>query len=548
VNSIITPGAVESGLNRAVLHLFLLLSGALLCGQSVTAFAAPAETVNTAPDSTAAGVKRPLPARAATTDQTTPAVAEKKSGGSETEHPAPHEKQTAAPASGVIKPLPIRTLATGRKIAISAGSDEKKAPNVGGSDATTAGKSVAEPSTGEKRPLPTRTVATGLKQTLETNADEKTAEVPSNGEKRRLPLRTMARDKSGNMAEPAEAIKERETEQVQPVLDDRKVVGTAIAEKRPLPLRTVAQDQNQSAAVKTDSKQSAETGADRTGAGETQSSSSLTGIKRPLPSRSPTQDLKTSSEVKKPLEAVQRQPGPGANVATEKRPLPLRSALIDQKTAAPAKAEITKLPAAEKTPPAAAENKTAPVAAAQKTAAVVKKQLPKDESAATKTEQKLRTVTAGSSAGNWTVMVGNYLLESALITDLDRVKKAGFTGLVKPGDKKKTVMSRLLLAEFNDRGAAQAALDKLKRHTADAFILDQGGVHAVFAGSYLLDSRASSEKARLAAAGFTLNLKKVEVAIPSKNLSAGRFKDKKSAEAACEKLKSAGITATLVRQ
>ena len=72
------------------------------------------------------------------------------------------------------------------------------------------------------------------------------------------------------------------------------------------------------------------------------------------------------------------------------------------------------------------------------------------------------------------------------------------------------------------------------------------GACPVYAGSYLLDSRAAFETERLGAAGFALTLKKVEVAIPSKSLSAGSFRDKKTAEAALDKLKAAGINATLV--
>jgi cell division septation protein DedD len=147
--------------------------------------------------------------------------------------------------------------------------------------------------------------------------------------------------------------------------------------------------------------------------------------------------------------------------------------------------------------------------------------------------------------GRWTVQVGNFVLEEAMATDLAQVRKAGFKAYVVPGTPKKTHMNRLLLGEFTDRAAAQVELDKLKRHTSDAFIIDSGGMHVVCAGSYLLDSRASSEKLRLEAAGFALTLKRVDVAIPSKNLTAGSFADKKEADDVLKKVRAAGIKATL---
>jgi cell division protein FtsN len=109
-------------------------------------------------------------------------------------------------------------------------------------------------------------------------------------------------------------------------------------------------------------------------------------------------------------------------------------------------------------------------------------------------------------------------------------------------------MNRLMLAEYTDRESAQAELAKLKRLTSDAFIIDSAGMHVVYAGSYLLDSRAASEKERLAAAGFRLTVKRADVALPTKNLTAGSFADKGAAEAVLKKLRAADIKAALTRQ
>lgn len=72
-------------------------------------------------------------------------------------------------------------------------------------------------------------------------------------------------------------------------------------------------------------------------------------------------------------------------------------------------------------------------------------------------------------------------------------------------------------------------------------------MHMVYAGSYLLDARALSEKERLKAVGFNLTLKRADVSIPTKNLIAGSFADKKVADETLKKLRAAGVKATLVR-
>ncbi len=160
-----------------------------------------------------------------------------------------------------------------------------------------------------------------------------------------------------------------------------------------------------------------------------------------------------------------------------------------------------------------------------------------------------KTSAATEKAGDgWSILVGHYVLEEALSADMGRVRKAGLAPVVKAGVRKKTSMNRLMLAEFATRDEAQTAIAKLKRYTSDAFIIYQGGKQVVYAGSYLLDSRAASEKERLTATGFPVTLKRTEIAIPTQSLSIGPFSDKKNADAAVGKLKVVGINATIVRQ
>ncbi|MBL0224963.1 MAG: SPOR domain-containing protein [Geobacteraceae bacterium] len=300
--------------------------------------------------------------------------------------------------------------------------------------------------------------------------------------------------------------------------------------------------------------------------------------KKPLPSAdgSPAQagagdakkDATTTPDVKpEPAAAPAAAPAPvaaakpAAKEAAEEAQIAVKKPLPGV-----GKADAKKPAPVEKKQPAVAENKPQPVKEVEKKPIEVKKPvevkkpaekaaLPAVASVKVKKDvqkpAKKETVTAPATvagSGNWTVLVGNYVLEEAMATDLARVRKAGLEAFIVPGAQKKSHMNRLLLAEFTDRDSAQAELAKLKRVTADAFMGDNAGMHVVYAGSYLLDTRAASEKERLAAAGFKLTVKRVEVSIPTKNLTAGSFAEKSAAEEVQKKLRVAGVKASLSRQ
>lgn len=240
-------------------------------------------------------------------------------------------------------------------------------------------------------------------------------------------------------------------------------------------------------------------------------------------------------------------PAPVAKAAPAPAPAPAKPKEAPKK--AEAAKPVDKKPAAV----AGAEKKGAEkkVAEAKKAATPEKKSAPAKEAAkkpAADTKTKPEAVAAAKHAApaSWSIMVGNYVLEEALSADMGRVRKAGFDPLVKPSVRKKTAMHRLLVAEVTDRATAQATLEKLKRHTSDAFVIEQGGKFAVYAGSYLQNEAASTEKERLKSSGFPVTVKNAEIAIPSQSLSVGPFKNKKTADAALGKLKSAGIKATLL--
>jgi cell division septation protein DedD len=319
----------------------------------------------------------------------------------------------------------------------------------------------------------------------------------------------------------------------------------------------------------------------------------FTGLIKPVPEQKLAESPAVSQVVKQPLpspdgaaprtdtvagEEKKDAAAPAAPVAAPAPVAPVKpvvqeaaKAKEEQKAVEEAKPAVKKpLPAAgkagakkpvqvEKKQPAVAAIIPQPAKAVEKKAADVKKPVEKKAAAGTavakvrkdqhKTVKNEASAAAGlTGSGPWTVLVGNYVLEEAMATDLARVRKAGLDAYVVPGAQKKTHMNRLQLAEFTDRDSAQAELTRLKRLTSDAFMIDNAGMHVVFAGSYLLDTRAASEKERLAAGGFKLTVKRVDVSIPTKSLTAGSFAEKREAEGVLKKLRAAGVKAALSRQ
>ncbi|MDD2539526.1 MAG: SPOR domain-containing protein [Desulfuromonadaceae bacterium] len=182
-----------------------------------------------------------------------------------------------------------------------------------------------------------------------------------------------------------------------------------------------------------------------------------------------------------------------------------------------------------------ATNKSGPAKDSAKNSSLIKNQTKPHPDAKSKKHEN----------NSWSLIVGNYVLEEDLAAEMGRVRKAGFKPTIEPSSHIKTTMNRLLISEFNDRATAQSSLKKLSGYTSDAFVMEQGGKFAVYAGSYLQSDAANTEKERLKAAGFTVAIKRASIAIPSQRLSIGPFKNKKTADSALLRLKSAGIKATL---
>jgi cell division protein FtsN len=276
----------------------------------------------------------------------------------------------------------------------------------------------------------------------------------------------------------------------------------------------------------------------------------FTGIITPQESIRPAEAPVASQAVKIKMpqrsgDAIKAEVKPAEVNMKEPEPVKPKEELTKVEPAKPAEIKPAEIkPAKVETKPVLAQKNSEPAKTDVKI--VSKETATKQKAPPLKTAKAAKVMSNSTGSGNaWSIMVGSYVLKDALATDMERVRKAGLSPVAKPGARIKSTMNRLFLSEFKNRADALAVLDKLKRHTPDAFILNQAGKYAVYAGSYLLDARAASEMERLNAAGFNVSLKHAEIEVKSQSLTLGPFSDKKSADDALVKLNAAGLKAAL---
>lgn len=266
-------------------------------------------------------------------------------------------------------------------------------------------------------------------------------------------------------------------------------------------------------------------------------------IKQPLPARdaAPADAAKTAEQKNQPAPAAAAPVAPKPTVtkvaaapvpkAEDKKPVPVKPVAKPE----PVKAAIA--PAVKKPEPVkpAVQVKQAEKSDAEGKAAKSKQ-----------TEPLRKAAVAPKKHGPWTVVAGLYVVEEVLAGDLAKVKKAGFSPLMTSGPKRPVAMNRLFYGEYSSKEEAQQAVEKLQRAAGSGFSAQRGSKHDVYAGSYAVLSGAQAEQQRLAAAGVKVSIKKAQVPLASRKLTAGTFTDRKAADDAVKKLKAAGIAAPVV--
>ena len=267
-------------------------------------------------------------------------------------------------------------------------------------------------------------------------------------------------------------------------------------------------------------------------------------VKQPLPSRDAAAPVAPASS--EPVAKTPQKPADAKAAAApvvkpvEKKPEPAKPAAKQEPVkvaAAPAAKQPE--PAKPVAPVAKAEPKKVVAAKGEepKTAADTKKQAEPVK----KQVDPARKHVVSKTQGPWTVVVGLYVVEETLAEDMSKVKKAGLTPVMTSGPKRPVAMNRLFYGEYASKEEAQQAVALLRRTAGGGFSMQRGEKHEVYAGSYAVLSGAQSEQQRLSAAGIKVTIRKTQVPLSSRKLTAGTFTDRTTASEAVKKLKTAGI-------
>lgn len=266
-------------------------------------------------------------------------------------------------------------------------------------------------------------------------------------------------------------------------------------------------------------------------------------VKQPLPARdaAPADAAKTAEQK---VQAGAPAPAPAVPVAAKPADTKVAAApapKAEAKKPVPAKPVAKPEPVKAAVVPAVKKAETAKPAAPAKQA---EKNTAEVKPAPSKQPESLRkAAVAPKKHGPWTVVAGLYVVEELLAADMTKVKNAGLTPLMTSGPKRPVAMNRLFYAEYGSKEEARQAVEKLQRTTGSGFSIQRGDKHEVYAGSYAVLSGAQAEQQRLAAAGVKVTIRKSQVPLASRKLTAGTFTDRKAADEALKKLKSAGVSA-----
>lgn len=251
---------------------------------------------------------------------------------------------------------------------------------------------------------------------------------------------------------------------------------------------------------------------------------------------------------------------PAVPAAKKEQPKPVEPAKVPvtanerPRAAEPAK---TAVDASQKTAPArAGDSRKAAVAGSDKAAKPAAVQAKSKTVAGKGTAAKAPAGTtaaaaakdkpAPAAAGEYTLRIGEYVVPAAMEKDKAKVRAAGLTPVVTEGGRKKESMVRLFFGEFADQVTARNELQRLRDATVDGFVLNEGGKHQVYAGSYFVEERALKEQQRLEALGFRMTLRKASVTVPTLLLTAGKYGSRDEALKDAARLKKKGLAPAVV--
>lgn len=149
--------------------------------------------------------------------------------------------------------------------------------------------------------------------------------------------------------------------------------------------------------------------------------------------------------------------------------------------------------------------------------------------------------------GAYTLLAGEFAVYQEMKSTRAKLKKLGVTPVHGKTVEKLQIMHRLFLADFDSHYAADMVMQKLEKVTSSAFILEENGRYAIYAGSYLHERGAVAEQKRLAGKGFKLSLKTAKVMIQVNRVTAGSFSSSADALKEAGRLEKQGIIARVIK-
>jgi cell division protein FtsN len=265
-------------------------------------------------------------------------------------------------------------------------------------------------------------------------------------------------------------------------------------------------------------------------------------VKKPMPPRpeeSAAKPAQPAKEEAKPAPAVPAKQEAAAKPATPPEAKPAQPPAKP----APAKPAPPAAAAPKEAAKAAAKPAPQPVKPEVKTAAKPAVQPAKPEAkAVVKPVAKKGAPPTKAAEGTFTLLVGEVAHDESLKLKA-RLTKLGYGPVTLHHVKRMAPMNRLFVMEAALRDEADEELQKLKKFTADAFVLPHNSTYSVFAGSYYSAQRAAAEKDRLGRQGFRVTLQKADLPITLTRVTVSGSGD---AEAAVTKLKKHGIRAKVL--
>jgi cell division protein FtsN len=147
----------------------------------------------------------------------------------------------------------------------------------------------------------------------------------------------------------------------------------------------------------------------------------------------------------------------------------------------------------------------------------------------------------------YSIQVGAFILDSSVAELEKKLRGLGYDPFLKKGSTT-AMMNMLTVGPFGNIDDARAALSRLKEAGVDSNMRRRNdGTAIINAGSYLLETNATSIMRRIRSLGYPVKLLKQEARLPMTFVRVGRYPGMDDATSAKEELKGRGFDGIVVK-